>query len=640
MKKTFPLILVVLSFGLLLWGTSGCRPKVVVKPKPVEVVRDHFAIAERMFERQDFDKALEHYAIYLNQHPNTPLVPPALMKMAKIYAVKGQYETARDLYEKVISEYPQTVFSADAEVEILVILYKDSNFEELIRRGSGISKEMMSRDQLVRIYMLMGESFLALEAQVNAAYSFIMAHGQANEIEREILLNKIKNIILELNAADIGILLSRLENLEDIELVDTLHRLALFNVDTIGCLLPLSGPYEKIGNRALKGIELALNRFGTQNGYSFKIIVKDTRSDPSRILPCIRELIDEKAACIIGPIVTSLTGAEIAQNEKIPIITLSQKNDIPEKGDFVFRNFLTPRMQVKTLVSYAVNQLGVQRFAILYPNEKYGNTFMNLFWDEVIENQGSIVGVESYDADQTDFANPVKKLVGLYYDVPEDLKFNMVEPIDEENVQETGILHSGNFFESSAPFYNWIEGLRFLSIHIGKEMKKKAEDEEEPDPIIDFDGLFLPDSPKKAGLIIPQLAYYDIENVYLLGPNLWHSDELIDMAGSYVQGAILTEGFYHKSQSVPVKNFMAAFQKTYGERPSFIEAIAYDTAVILFNILSRGDYQLRSDIRDALLEMENFDGVTGITSFEANGEANKVLKLLKVRGKRFIELKH
>ena len=70
----------------------------------------------------------------------------------------------------------------------------------------------------------------------------------------------------------------------------------------------------------------------------------------------------------------ALDAAKEAELQKIPIITLSQQDNIPEVGDFVFRNFLTPRMQVSALVSYAINNLLVDRFAILYPREKYGTT--------------------------------------------------------------------------------------------------------------------------------------------------------------------------------------------------------------------------------------------------------------------------
>ena len=58
-------------------------------------------------------------------------------------------------------------------------------------------------------------------------------------------------------------------------------------------------------------------------------------------------------------------------------------------------------------------------------------------------------------------------------------------------------------------------------------------EDQEPQPIIDFEAIFIPDSPGKTGLIVPQLAYFDIKDVYLLGTNLWHSDALIKIADQY-----------------------------------------------------------------------------------------------------------
>jgi outer membrane PBP1 activator LpoA protein len=193
-------------------------------------------------------------------------------------------------------------------------------------------------------------------------------------------------------------------------------------------------------------------------------------------------LYKEKVAAIIGPLIHVDTAAIQAQARELPIITLTQKDRITEIGDYVFRNFFTPQMQVKSLVSYAARELGLSRFAILYPDERYGSTFMNLLWDEVIAHEGIVVGVESYDPKQTDFAGPIKKLVGLYYEVPEDLK----DPID--------LIAESLVFQTDA----------------GKEEKEKPnrkDEEEEPKAIVDFEAVFIPDSPKKAGLIIPQLAF-------------------------------------------------------------------------------------------------------------------------------------
>jgi ABC-type branched-subunit amino acid transport system substrate-binding protein len=155
---------------------------------------------------------------------------------------------------------------------------------------------------------------------------------------------------------------------------------------------------------------------------------------------------------------------------------------------------------------------------------------------------------------------------------------------------------------------------------------------------VDFDALFIPDAPSKTGLIIPQLAFYDVKNIYLLGTNLWHARDLIELSRPFVQGAIIPEGFFPESASEEVHAFSAAFETAYGEQPGFIEAIAYDSARMLLEIVGRSENMPRSGIRNALSRLTEFRGVTGLTSFLPDGEARKRLYLLTVRGDGFVEL--
>ncbi|MEA3436897.1 MAG: penicillin-binding protein activator, partial [Thermodesulfobacteriota bacterium] len=201
-----------------------------------------------------------------------------------------------------------------------------------------------------------------------------------------------------------------------------------------------------------------------------------------------------------------------------------------------------------------------------------------------------IVGAESYNPSHTDFKDPIKKLVGLYYEVPDDLK----EKRDVEN--------------------------------------------EESEPVVDFEAIFIPDAPKKVGLIIPQLAFHDIDDVYLMGTNLWHSKKLVDMTKEYIQRAIIPDGFFSESTSVRVRDFVEKFEKTYSEKPGFIEAIAYDTSMILFQILRRPDVRSRNAIKNELMHLKDFQGVTGLTSFNDKGDVKKDLSLLRIKGDKFIEL--
>ncbi len=414
------------------------------------------------------------------------------------------------------------------------------------------------------------------------------------------------------------------ENIQQAKsLIAAINKKSVYSRYTIGCLLPLSGPYKIYGNGALKGIQLAFNQFNTGNHRpSIKIIVKDTASDSVKAAAAVKELFEENVAAIIGPVVTSGSAAREAQNYGIPIITLTQKDNIPEIGEYVFRNFITPGMQVKALVSYAVEELGLKSYAILYPDEKYGKTFMNLFWDEVIAHEGKVVGVESYKPDGTDFADPIKKLVGLYYEIPDKLK-NINETADENETDETT---NENIVET-------------LLLPLDKESENwNMKENDEPEAVVDFDVVFIPDAPKTSGLIIPQLAFYDVKDIYLFGTNLWHSDSLIDMTLKHAQGAVMPDGFFVESRSKNVKQFVDSYNEIFHRKPGFIEAAAYDTALILFQMVSRPDIRFRSVIKNELKRLEDFHGVTGLTSFDSNGDAIKNLYLLQIRGQRFVEL--
>jgi len=159
-----------------------------------------------------------------------------------------------------------------------------------------------------------------------------------------------------------------------------------------------------------------------------------------------------------------------------------------------------------------------------------------------------------------------------------------------------------------------------------------------PEAVVDFDAVFIPDAPKKSGLIIPQLAFYDVKDTYLFGTNLWHSDSLIDMTFKHAQGAIMPDGFFSESRSKNVKQFVDSYNEIFHQKPGFIEAAAYDTALILFQMVSRSDIRFRSVLKNELKRLAGFQGVTGLTSFDNNGDAIKNLYLLQIRGQRFVEL--
>jgi ABC-type branched-subunit amino acid transport system substrate-binding protein len=650
-------VILLFSVFVLIWA---CSSQTVVTPdsKGVGQGNELFARAEKFFEAGAYDEALTLYIEYTQRFAKEPLAAAALMKIGQIYTVNGEFDSARSAYQRIRTDYASSSFVPDALVAELLAFYQQGSYQDVIQLAPATLQRLDSDLYIFKTYALIGDSYLAMGEPIDAIDNYVRAREHATALEQQGILDKLKEAIARLDTADVAILvnypdeslpmdfllyqlglnyaleekyddalnvlavfISRYPDNENRVLVESLieeiKKNAVFQRHTVGVLLPLSGPYQRFGQRALKGIELALDKFSSQgDNPPIDIRIKDTGADPDQTIIALEELYQEQVAAILGPIVTSQVAAVEAQRMGIPIITLTQKDNIPEIGDKVFRNFITPKMQVQAITSFAVESLGLHRFAILYPDENYGLTFMNLFWDELIELGGQVVGVESYQPKQTDFSDPIKKLVGLYYEIPEDLK-----PVDEI-VEDTDGLTEAEITDEKDP----------------EEEDEIEDEEEEPEPIVDFDAIFIPDSPGMAGQIAPQLAYYDIKDVYMLGTNLWHSDSLVRIAHQYVQGAVMPDGFFADSPSPAVQNFVAAFAETYEEKPDFIEAVVYDSAMILFHAVSRSHIQYRNEIRDELLNLDYYPGITGSTRFDENGEVLKKLHLLRIKGNRFVEI--
>jgi tetratricopeptide (TPR) repeat protein len=625
-----------------------------------------FSRAEKMFQKKSYDNALVLFNEYLDRFPDGPMADAALMRTGAIHVALGNNDSARDVYNRLITEYPESYFVPDAGIEIMVTYYNQGDYVKVIEQAADFLKHAVSESHILRTYILAGDAYLTSGYPKDAVNYYAAAYAKAQDPGKKVIILKLKDAIRKLSPQDIAFLLKGreerfpagylmfqlgvisagvekyddalrelsefIEKFPDHEhvqqaknLISEINQKSIYSRYTIGCLLPLSGPYRLYGNKALNGVELALNKFSSQNSSShIKVIIKDTESDPVKTERAVKELFNEKVAAIIGPVIMAEPAAQEAQANGVTIITLTQRDNITSIGDWVFRNFFTPVAQVKALVSYAVEELNLNRFAILYPDENYGKTFMNLFWDEVIAFGGRVTGVESYNSAHTDFSDSIKKLAGLYYEVPEYLKINDPEADDEKN-EDAPIREDADTPLGDAREYDET---------IIEKKQEKAE------AIVDFDAVFIPDAPKKAGLIIPQLVFYDVIDTYLLGTNLWHSDSLIEMARQYVQDAIMPDGFFAESDSQEVMNFTRTFHKTFHRKPEFIEAVAYDTAMILFRTVSNPDIRFRSDIKNKLKTLNEFRGVTGLTSFDNSGEVRKKLYLLQIKGKGFVELKH
>ena len=376
----------------------------------------------------------------------------------------------------------------------------------------------------------------------------------------------------------------------------------------IGCLLPLSGAFASFGNDVLKGILLGSGIFLDDDTGAIEIEIRDTQGDAAKAIDMLSDLYtNENVIAIIGPLTQeeAPSAAIEAQNVKLPIITLSQKEHLTNIGDYVFRNFITKSNQVDRLVRFARIHIGIKNFAILYPEHSHGKEFAHLFWDSVEKYGGAITSVASYGKDQKDFGNELKKLAGTYY----------TDARSDEICTETD------------RFKNKIKGLNCFPPNALP-------------PKIEFEALFIPDTYHTVSLIAPALTFYDITGVQLLGINSLNHPDFISRSGEEnIQGMLFTDIFFSESSNTRLQDFMTVYKKTFGSNPNLFNALGYDTINIITIVLNQHKPTTRQTFRDALHSIQNYTGVTGTTSFAKSNDADKELYLLSVDNGKIVEVK-
>ncbi len=388
-------------------------------------------------------------------------------------------------------------------------------------------------------------------------------------------------------------------------LFSNLEKASITDPYTIGVILPLSGRHKHIGQKALKGIQLALGIFG-ESPSKFKIAVFDSKSNPEVAAQGVEKLITENhVIAIIGGLLskTSQVIANISNEYQVPNISLSQKSKLTDIGDYIFRNAITGELQIRMLVKTAMEKKGIRTFAILYPNDNYGTEYANMFWDEVRARGGQVTSAQSYDSKETDFKTHIKKLVGTYY---------------LEDRQQEYSYHLNRWYAKN------------------KGRRKSPPDDLLP-PIVDFQALFIPDSPKALGQIAPMLNYYNVEGVTLLGTNIWNQPSLIKRGQKYVEGALFVEDLSIYKNAYKKTKFYEQFKKTYSEEPNTFAAQAFDTAKLLTIIIENGERR-RVDVRRRLAGLRSFTGSKGKIIINNKREMVSPLIGLTVKDREIISI--
>lgn len=499
-----------------------------------------------------------------------------LFREGEILLAKGETEKALWRFKRLVTEYPQSPLLNEAKFRMGICYFRLKKPKDSIRILNELFSTFLWPTRMVQIFTLLGDNYLELKDPHNALLWYgkgILVQGpSSNELKIKVRtlidtfdseeeLKQIESLYRGAYAGDYAKLkLTQLESLRRDERFAPTYR--------VGVILPLSGIGQSFGEKVLQGIQLAVKETDLLNKNSLiSLEILDSNGSPHEVEKAIEELATKrKVLAILGPLLSQTAESAVrkAGQVKVPLITFFQKELNLEHGGFLFQNSITPLQQVQSLVDFAVNQSGLQSFAIFYPNSPYGFHFKTLFLQEVTQRGGKIIGVVAYQEDQTDFSEEIK-----------------------------------GFFK-----------FRVNQIYQC--------------------GLFIPDTHDRIGLILSQIARYNIKGLTFLGTSSWNGPGLISVGGSGAEGSLFVDAFYKRDPSLGVSRFVQEFRKTYQRDPETLEALGYDGAKFLKEILQSKKVSTPAQLKEEILQTQNFQGVSGLKGFDETGKSIRSLNILKV----------
>jgi branched-chain amino acid transport system substrate-binding protein len=160
------------------------------------------------------------------------------------------------------------------------------------------------------------------------------------------------------------------------------------NVDgvlKIGAWLPATGPAAGLGRSLRSGVELAvkqINDAGGVNGQPVQYVSRDEGSDPATAYQALTQLLGvDQVDAVIGPASSrvALGALDLIADSKVvtcsPSATAMELDQSTDDGYFV-RTIGSEQLEAVALTS-AMTQTGRSRFAVLYPDDEYGQNFAN-----------------------------------------------------------------------------------------------------------------------------------------------------------------------------------------------------------------------------------------------------------------------
>lgn len=419
-------MLALAGLGLTCAGASGPAPPGRPAPEPAtreDRAREReaegiYRDAEDAFEEADLAEADSLSSTLVDEYPDTRWLGPALLLSAEVSLELNEPELARSKASRYLRLYRA---SDPQRAPGLIVVARVLNLE---------GRTLEAADSLLATSLEPGEDREAaaqLARQVVAELGLgeidtLTARWPASHLLRSVFEVERASLLLAAGHSDEG-----REVAERALALDPLEpervraeSIASGEVETeqwrpiIGAILPLSGPLAAYGRVAEEGIRLAIDEYNERHFDAVTLIVRDDADQYDRAGDLVRELERLGAVAVVGPLRSE--GLEHAARGRRDRDLVIVSPTAPENLSFERNTFslfsTTERVTsgARALAAFAVRDLQIDYFGVMYPSTQEGRSQFAAFADAVRARGGDIVGSVAYDDTATTFQDPLAYL--------------------------------------------------------------------------------------------------------------------------------------------------------------------------------------------------------------------------------------
>lgn len=344
----------------------------------------------------------------------------------------------------------------------------------------------------------------------------------------------------------------------------------------VGVYEPMTGTDKAAGEAEVRGIELAHQLYPEVGGARVELIYADNKSDLHAADTAITDLLKKKPTAVLGSYgnIYSMVAGEYLKEAKIPAIAITNTNPLVTKNN--------PYYFRVSLV------------------DTYQSTAMARYVIEVLQQPQAGVLI------------PADNEQALAQASAFETHMNAAAGEGAIAVYKTYAAGSGEYREQLEA----IKASGVKSVYLGGDIE-------------DVTGV-LKDA-KALGMT----------DVIFLGDSTWAEEESAKKIRKYANNNVAFTTLYTDEALITEasQEFRKAYQDAYGEEPTAATALGFDSYMILLNALAHaGAGCSGEELKDALLGTENFQGASGIITFDNYGDPEKSVVINTFKNKSITPL--